>query len=364
MIYYFVFAISSICLLLAEKFEKIHKKYISNTFICISVLIPSLLAAFRTDDIGVDMTVYVHPVFSYASISESLVSLFDKLPHEKLYLLLNYIVSKTSSNFSFFLFLIECIILYFVVKSCWYFRNVISASLALYIYLCVYYGHTLNIVRQSIAMSIMMYSIIFLLEHKTVKFLVCIFIAVGFHTSSIICLSFWLIYRLLSSDSKKIWKGIIIVGIAVGSLFYDKVFTWLVINVSFLPKRYLSRGYIYNDGLNIPFTEMIYVLIFLLVAIWVSRKIRNDLNELLVFFASFSFFIILIASVAGFASRIGLYYQMFSIFALPQVLNVVKKKTMNFYLTRGLIILLAFAFFTKYFVVEKVCEIFPYQSVL
>ena len=72
----------------------------------------------------------------------------------------------------------------------------ISTGLGFFIYLLLFYNTSLNVVRQGIAIPIILYSFKFIDDRKPVSYLLFVLIAGSFHISSIVVLPFYYLFHL------------------------------------------------------------------------------------------------------------------------------------------------------------------------
>ena len=102
-LYLLVFALSTYAFYYASKLPNSIFKYI---LIFIGILIPSLLAAFRDLDVGIDVLNYVEPTWYNIKHSHSLHEyLLENINTEPIYLLLNYIVALFTDDIHIFFFM-------------------------------------------------------------------------------------------------------------------------------------------------------------------------------------------------------------------------------------------------------------------
>lgn len=188
MIYLYTFIISSFFLYLAEK--NINKKNatIRCVYVCIAIIIPSLLAAIRNEYCGIDVTFYVTPIFEKANHCSNISSFFNDTSIEFGYGIYVYFITKLFGSlfyvhlFTQILIISPIVILLFILKK----EFGVKISLAFFMYLLLCYNTSLCVIRQNLATSISILSIVFLLRKKYFFFLIVGFISCLFHNSNII----------------------------------------------------------------------------------------------------------------------------------------------------------------------------------
>jgi hypothetical protein len=157
-------------------------------YIILLSLLPSITAGVRYG-IGTDYFNYVEHNILIGN-SSLWASLEDS--REPLYILLQYFSSFFYNGPQVFLFLAMFISIYFIMLGANNFRNQSSMSLVMFIYLAYYYIEGFNIVRQTIAISIIFYSLKFIIKDRNfVKYLFWVMIATMFHNTALIFLFFF-----------------------------------------------------------------------------------------------------------------------------------------------------------------------------
>ena len=161
-VYLFVFYLTSLFTYIAQR--NIKKSGIFYFFSLLAILFPALLAGFRNPGIGTDTLVYVDYIwdkilfvpqwndfmFSYKNGNFADI--------EFIYLLLNWLTSHVISDVNGIYFVANAITMYFVYRTAYDNRDRCDMWLSMALFLLLYYNASLNMVRQSIALSICMYA--------------------------------------------------------------------------------------------------------------------------------------------------------------------------------------------------------------
>jgi hypothetical protein len=160
----------------------------------------SLLAGFRDLSIGTDIQVYVVPIFEEVR-NQSFVEMIRIYSSSESstpvgFGLLAWCIEKITGNIHCFLFVIAFIITSFVFLSL---DKILPKQLCvgMAIFMLFFYPESLNIMKQSIAVAICLFSIYFCLNKKPFHFLVLVAIAVSFHVSAITTLIIYPLTRIL-----------------------------------------------------------------------------------------------------------------------------------------------------------------------
>ena len=178
--------------LLLYNFEK-QKNQKLVIFICIMIL--SLLAGFRDVSVGTDVRVYAYGVSLEASkisnFKELFVFLFNSAPHlvneiESAYLFIAFIGVKIFKSLFGTLFLTAIIINTGVLVGLYRIKEHLSYNIAILVYCFMFYQNTYNMMRQWMAMSIIIFGIKYIYDRNLFKYIITILVAMLFHRSAFI----------------------------------------------------------------------------------------------------------------------------------------------------------------------------------
>ena len=219
----------------------------------------------------------------------------------------------------------------------------------------------MNIMRQSLAMVIVLCSYDSLRKKSLLKFIGTIILAACFHKSSLIFLLAWCVHYI------KLGKRFLLLVVCMCGctyLFSSELLS-LAFNNNLIPSYYLDTGYL-DGGKIAPFINFtIYTSIFLFVYFSKSYMKVTDtsINDNYFMFLILSFGIILSVVNLKFAAfnRISSYFTMFSVVLLPNSLCTITKK--NKYVFYSSVIFIAFTLY--YFVVITLrpywIYVYPYE---
>jgi hypothetical protein len=330
-IYLIVFVFSYFCSLIAKKVSRSHI-FLFYFFSFLAILFPSFLAGFRDTTVGKDIEVYVIGTFHKAILSESLTDfiIFSGLRFEPLYLLYNYIISRFTDNIFWFFFIQQFFVLSLIYSFAFHFENKFSSSLFYLFYLLFFYNESLNLVRQTFSIAVIIYSFRFLFEKRIIRYNLCILIAYIFHYSSV-CLFFlyplyWWLVNINNKNSFRIVTVFILLLSLCLYIYFENIILY-GISTGIINSFYL----IYIDqivsGFNI--TEKILV-----VFLWIISKIiditRNGSmekqNDIISVFSIVSMLFLFCGVYNIVSQRIALYFILIEFIILL-------KKIFNFNLT-------------------------------
>jgi hypothetical protein len=214
MFYFFLFFISTLFLLHAEKaYANNHRLFVVLSLISLVWL--SFWAGGRDLSIGTDTTFYGVDVFNVASASEKPIEdafLNPYMEIEPFFFLLNYLASKVG-GIGFALFLIMFIQLLFAFYGLKNFMSSVPLWMMMLAYILIFYILSLNLMRQGIAVSIGLYALRYIEKRKFLPLLLIGIFAFYWHKTSVVFFAFLLLlyfYRYASVFMQRILLLIVI----------------------------------------------------------------------------------------------------------------------------------------------------------
>ncbi len=370
-IYLVVFYISIVSTYIAEKIKK--KPYFM-FFSAIAILIPSILAGTRGERVGTDINYYAKYCFDLAIVSENINGFLsnNSLDIENGYLLFTYLISIFTDNFQIFLFITQLII-----NSCVYFfiysnKEKVPMYFSMSIFLLFFYNISLNIMRQSLALSIFLCSLIFINKRKYIKTIIAFLISLTFHSSVVLALPVY--FLLLIATSSKMPKKtkitfflIIILVVVVFSFTFQYIIYFLSNDLKIIPQKY--NDYLYNDyydGANYDFDVfiLIYKMFWCIIAIIAfmrntDKEKNDDLAYCICLIIDFIIFI-LSAKITN-INRVGYYYAIPAMLtSIPTIKVLFKKDNFNQMCLFVIVLMLLLSYWYVAYVHFNMNETYPY----
>lgn len=306
MIYIVCFLLSMFFAGLAQNAYK-KSKVIGNLFSAIAILIPSILAGIRTTDIGIDVDVYVNNNFMWATHHTSLFVFVSRVNSDFLYLALNFFVSRFTNNLNIFLFIVQLINTVLVYLYIYSKKDNHSMAMMYAIYLFIFYNSSLNLVRQSLALSTVIFSFKYVDSKQKFKYYLTNFIAILFHSSAIVALPIYYLANMKDSKNNKYFKLIIIIGLMLGVVLYKDILI-LFINLGILPSKYMAYLGLYaRTSLNLNLAASGFCLIWIIIFFLVSKKDETN-NSYRNYFMIIGLIFIQLSSFVEFADRVSYYF--------------------------------------------------------
>lgn len=347
----------------------------------IAILFPCILAGARDYTIGSDVLVYGNRIF-YNSLSLSFTE-YMKTDAEFLYLILVYVCSHICPELFFQYFIIEAIIfipVYFILQRDECYRY---AWLGVAVYFLVLFPYSLNLLRQSIAVSIVLFSLHFVLNHKFKWFVLSIFIAVLFHKTAIIALLIYPIFILIQGEDHNLIPNTKIRKMQRFATKHGTVISWLMIIISFFAVTQLDKlitafykfdndsySYFYDRlGGQVPLLNVL-IQIFLLMPVFLIYFINNKYysykdNNIKVLFTLSAMGLVLYQAriISNEMYRISMYFFIFLPIFTEKTINL-KSKQLRRWLSVFIVLTFAVIYFVYFFVICKWNKVYPYTSII
>lgn len=276
MIYLFVFFSSGSLIWLSEH-VKGSNKFVRNIMIFMAIMLPSLLAALRDQSIGTDLRVYGISVFQ-SSINADKFSdlqfLSDWYGIETGYRLLNYIVSRITEHIEVVLFALQFLVLELVINSYVYIKDRLNSHFSIaFAAICFYllfYNENLNLLRQSLAMAVIVYGCKFLYEDKKIMLVITVLIAMQFHMTAIIGAAIYVLYYLIAVNKNLNFVKIGYI-LCLAGIFFIPFFLRLFLSFNFFGGKYSER-YNLDNGISVAITQLLIRIPFILLLLYQSIK--------------------------------------------------------------------------------------------
>lgn len=369
MIIYFVMFI--IVALLTKKVQQLldqGKKRLAILLSIIVILIPSIISGVRDTSIGTDVDKYVGPDFHYAIKSNSIGEYFQKSEEEPLYAFLNYIVSRFTNNVHYMLFAIQLIMTSLVYITLFKQRKKISMSMGMLVYMVLIYTRFLNLIRQGLAVSVVIFAFNYVEKKKLLKFLACITVASLFHRTAILALPIYVLYWWINKGDKKSSVALMIsYVILIISVFCYDIVLEAFINFNILPDKFeVYLGKFKNDVWDMNLFLTLYKAVWIVIFGFLYKKMKIKDNDFKFLFNMLLFDIILLQFSIKIqnAERISYYYGSIGyLLLIPTKLQEKLKDGKKIQLLLNLLtILLLGVYFYWCFIHHSAGEIYPYKS--
>lgn len=306
MAFYILFFMLVLCLLLLDKesqYKNLNLQYLG-FFFCF------LLAAMRFD-VGWDYVAYFDLIEKNHKYYDAQIARLEPF-NQGLIFLSQYL------NFTQLYFIVTSMIIY----SSFYrtFKNYSSdfaLSTLLFLSLPIFFFNSLSIIRQFVAVAIVLFAIPYIISRNWLRFTFFILLALMFHKSAIVAIPLYFLYG--RKVHFYIYPILYITGFFSSSFLYLLVENILPQYLKFLD-RSIGKG---GDMILLLFQVLGFFLLFFINKLKLNKK-NNDF-----YFLSFFIGLFIWSSLAKFGHagfRGSLYFVVFILLLLPNVITEIKQK--------------------------------------
>lgn len=361
--YIVMFILTFICTLLAQKSYKNNKMKRFKIYSFLAIMLPSILAGLRMSGVGTDTQVYIDNSFN-AAVKTSLSSLPNLITNSSIefgYILINFIVSRFTDNVNFVYFVFELIMMFFVYKACFKLNKNQEFSFSYLCFLLLFYNRTLNLCRQYLALSVILYSYSFIKEKKYIEFIIFQIVACSFHLTSLINVLILFIYKFINSKKKlKIFNKILITSIILLILLvYQHVSPILFSMLGDFGDKYSVYSTRTNNGISVA--EFGFNFMFVLLGLLINSKDDDYINFR--YLSLIGVLLYLMGTVVWNAQRLSFYFIGFLPFVITRIPYYFKTNKQRNFVT-VLIILLLFAYNYYGYGIVGWDSTYPYRWIL
>ncbi len=335
-IYLLTFAVSCIFIANGEKAKKNRK-----IIVAFGLLLPCLLAGLRARTVGTDVQVYVVPMYEAAMKSSGIRDFYTSLipygysfrsiyEYEYGFTFVLFVVTKLTRKLQAVLLVIQALTvfpLYSGLKAFKKYNESFSTWLGMMTYYLFFYNTTLNVMRQWIAIAVLVFATKYLFSNQHKKYYAFVVVASLFHTSALLGVLVGLIYYYLYNYKKTRWsvnlngkkvhnrslRTFLIVFLAVMALF--TITAWRSVLEILGLGRY---GTYIGEGLIFSINQIILRAPLFIVYLFRKRTLRSN--------AYYSLFIVLffidvvlsqLVYSSTYAYRIAMYFAGYNVFLYP-----------------------------------------------
>ncbi len=335
-IYLCVFAISILLCYFFEKmvFPVIEKKPFSKIWIVMSLiliaLLPSILGGVRDYSIGTDIRVYGNTWFYLARSSSNLFSLLGAASASSigaLYATFNFVVSRFTDNphwFYFWYCFAENLIVLIALREN---RKLISITGGWATYLLLFYNLNFNMLRQGMALVILLLGFKYIREEKFLKFILVVLFAYLFHNTAIIALLVYIIYLIIAHKNNAnnwVQMSLIYICSIIFILSFESISQFLL-NAGILSARYAI--YLNSDNAATGRSYIFYLFIFIVCIL----SVKSEKDTIFNFFEIITFICISFSILVkiSYLSRVISYFSIYLCFGIPYIFEKKSRVILN-----------------------------------
>ena len=364
-----IFVVNLAISFIANKFYDRDEKIISILFLMLLVIINTLFSGLRDFGVGIDTNVYIEPYFQRA-LSLRNVKDFVLSDGDKGFLLLAYLSTMFSHEPQTLLIVIALFINVFIYMSLWQYKKAIGVNMfvATALLSIGFYCHTLNLMRQFCAISILCYAFSLFVQGKKICYLILQILSYFFHSTSI-CFLFvpvlWNISRIDNTQKQKKYLVILIVFFVLFIPSYYYVISLLgdfsIITDTYVDRYGANSEYIISKTSSGTGLGKIFLFVYpIAFVVWgiLKKCLDSKILYFLLVLSIISSFIQILSYQVEFVDRIGFYFS----FVLYVFLTMLFTSSE----INGLIKVMMFAIYIfnwiNMYVIGGGGDIYPYKS--
>ncbi|MYL30778.1 hypothetical protein GLW03_13255 [Halobacillus halophilus] len=351
LLYLCVFIISALLISIGKKQNK--KSFSPLTIIGLSL--PILMAAFRYG-VGTDYFNYMREFNQSKN-----VSILNYLQSNGVLEIGSFLINKLSvsiNSYSFLLGIYSGLTLIAVYLSILEYKSKVPIGLSFFVFLCIYYPFSLNLMSQFLAIAIVAISFKYIFEKNVVKFITLTFIASLFHSTSLIMLPIYFFWNKKQDGLVNKWKIIIVIII---SMFF--AYNYQIVLESISQLKMFEQYDVYVDANKIGQNRDIFIKLILFVFVFLFRKqliSYDQRNKLYILLLLLNLIIGLTGFTSPWVKRVTLYFEIAQIFILPSIIYI-------FYPLKDRVIVMfgisiyAMSYFVLVYYLLKQANVIPYR---
>lgn len=384
-IYLIIFALSLLLVSFSEKFKP--KTLIHILLVFTALAMPTLLAGLRASSIGTDTESYLVPIFENALMADNFVqfqssqflynwSYATVSDYEIGFTTLVYIVAKLFRNLYVLQTIVAGAIIWTVYIAINQYKRETSVCFGMAVFYFMYFNTTMNMMRQWIAMGILLLGTRYIFERKK-KYFLYVLVACLFHTSAFIGAGFYAMYYFINDHKSHRKKnkekhfiirihqrtirltdlGVIFasLGAAIVVFLADTMLSSLLSAFGLAKYQFYLRG-----TLTFMPNQFIIRLPILILLVLGWKKLSLEI-EGANFYKTMILFDLVISQLSGltsYSSRISFYFQMFVVFSIPALCGCIE--IVNQKLTKTMMIVYMLVYWFYYFALMNSQATIPY----
>lgn len=355
-LYYFVILSSSLIAYFSGFFKKINAKRLAKLIFFSSMIIPIIVSGLR-NGVGVDYYNYINVYNRVTQNYTGIIHAISESRYEPGWIALNFIVEYLFDDVKYIFITSALLTWLFAFKAIYDNRERISDGIAVLILLCTLYNVSFNIIRQVLAVSVIMLSIKPLIDKRFWKFALTVLFASTFHLTALIFLpSYWIINS--RSKYSRLFKNIVVPLSFIGLVLFIKPILTFISGFDIFSTygNYdLEFSVLYKRDIILRIPVVILILINL-------RKLKLSNNP--IYKLSMLFIIGIILSVLGsyapYINRVSMYFDVTQVFIISAIVKAQTNKIEKFLYTY-LIVIYYISWFTFLFIYLGLHGTIPYQ---
>ncbi len=298
--------------------------------VVVALLIPCLIAGLRGRNVGTDVVTYAEPLFLCAKSSTSFGAFYAGdiyiaefygytavSEYELGFLAVCYLSAKVFRSLPVMLFVLQALTVIPVYKGLRAFSDSQPVWLGMSVYFLMYFNHSLNMMRQWIAMAFLFYGFQFLTQRRSGKYFLMVAVAMMFHYSAIAAVGIFFLYQLVAKENtyNKALKMLLLILIGMVTILSLDV---LVTVMTLLGLRY---GNYFSGELGLMPNQILYRIPILLLLAWRWRYLKENTHYAYFFLLLIVYDLLAsqLTSIFANSARIALFFGEYYMLAYPMI---------------------------------------------
>lgn len=379
-VYLITFLIASLSASCAHYFYS-KSKIVFLFFSIITILVPTLVAGFRSDTVGTDMNFYLLDIYDKAAEYSDPSQILTDPTFEPVFLALVFSGLKLFNSLQGILLMLAVTNMTLVYSALCMLRDKLHLGFAVAVYLFLFFNDSLNLMRQHIAVSICFFSFACLYRKNYIRCGIAYVIALFAHSTSFIFVLPLVAFELFRRGKLKIKSTMMKVywiGLPLSLLIFDLLLNTLI-SVGVVSEKYMRYLTSENEsGTRFPLSFIFFFFLFFVLGYQMIKKIpkswdllhlktiirERDTTEVMKSYFIFDLYSIsmvgLSTMVSLWVARMNIYFQILMIALFPIILYRVKSSDVKSLKWGFLALLFLYWFWT--FIHVNNGETYPYHS--
>lgn len=362
---YIISFITSILLAHFAITERKHNPIVCYVLLFLSLIPPVMIAGARDISVGTDTYNY-YGIFRRALSCHSFSEMLSMSDMEIGFQFYAYLCSRiTSEPFIYFGFM-QVLTLVPIYKSIIESNN--SISFGLFIYYFLFYNMSLNISRQSIAVSFVLLAMVYLLKGNKKSYIIYSLLAVLFHKTAILSFLMYGIYYFCGKYDIKRQMYIYILTMVCFIAAVYIILTYTNILNYIIGQREVYSNYIKEVGeSSVSKSSLIMYVIFSFLIYLPAKKTRNIASNYVFVLSILSTLMLFLSVISPPFGRLGIYFTICYVISIPYVLSnsiirITYKKSIIAVIYKLFVIALIFIMWYFSIIMKGSHETYPYMS--
>lgn len=340
-----------------RKYSDINVENTNKSAFVFCVFMLCFLSGFRSSNVGNDTIAYIY-LFDHAA-----ENFFDDTRFEIGYVYLNYYLSQISRDPQILFVTVSVFIYFSFGRYIW--KHSAIPWISLLLFFILYFGSTVNIIRQMIAVGILLWSIKFVVQRQPIYFAIIVLLAITFHTTAVFFIPAYFV-PLIPMNKKAL---IVILGSGiVGYLLFAPLLDYMM-NYLSIYEGYLDSKYFQGE---VRLATMIQILISLGVSVFSCHSFLTYTDEafqrseegayvkFMIIMQFISVAIYIVCLKVNLLDRVALYFSIFSFINIANAISFLPEYKRRSY---SIMIICVLLLYSAIVIVERPDwnRVYPYE---